>query len=88
MSRDSVYSEEVLAELWELGAAVRAKRQARRVSLEKLAGLAGVPVETIRFVERGEPGISWADYVAVLRSLADRPAPLADMARHPIQDRN
>ncbi len=88
MNGDREYSEEVLSELWELGTAVRAQRKARRVSPETLAALAGVPVEVIHFVERGEPAISWADYVAVLRSLADRPAPLADMARNPIQDRN
>jgi len=58
--------EDVASRLRELGGHIRSARKIRRMSMEALAGRALTNRETLRRLERGEPGVSLGTLAHVL----------------------
>lgn len=77
-------------ELPPTGNAIRAAREARKWSRERLAQRAGVGLQTLVRLENGNPGVSLGNLTAVLYALdmnlhvQSQPAPSAQQPLHPI----
>lgn len=69
---------------WELGAFVRARRRANRLSQRELAELAGVGPRFVSELERGKPTLRLATVDAVLAVFGKRLG-LVDAPRAPLE---
>jgi len=64
----------------QLGAQLAASREQQLLSVDQLAERASITRGTLRRVENGDPGISLADFLTVVRALGQLDALMAALA--------